>query len=611
MDDKDGKSGRKSQTPEEAGFLTAPPDPAVFATNMVHVASQSQKLLREFLSRQAENHETPQLDPLNLSGALTELLTRILSDPQRLVEAQLNLWRDYASLWHQTARRILGEKVEPMIKPAPGDKRFRYSDWEENEVFDFIKQSYLLTTRWLQSTVADIDGLDKKTRAKLDFYTKQFADAIAPTNFLLTNPEVLRATLAENGENLVRGLSNVLEDLERGKGKLAIRQTDLSAFEVGRDLALTPGKVIYRNELFELLQYTPTTQTVYERPLLIFPPWINKFYILDLTEQKSFVRWAVAQGLTVFVVSWVNPDSRLAKFDFNNYLKTGVLAALDAVEEACGAKEVNAIGYCIGGTMLGSSLAYMAKVEDRRITAATFFAAQMDFTDAGDLSVFVDDAQLDTLKAQMTAAGGVLPSSAMAQTFNMLRSNDLVWSYVVNNYLLGRDPFPFDLLFWNADQTRMPSALHLAYLTDFYRDNLLARGRLQLGGETLDLGKVKIPIYLQSSREDHIAPCKSVFNARTLFGGKTKFIVAGSGHIAGVINPPGANKYQYWTNDKPAKSLDEWWPDATEHPGSWWVDWIEWIKPLSGAQVPARIPGEGKLTPLGDAPGTYVKIKSE
>jgi len=555
MDDKDGKSGRKSQTPEEAGFLTAPPDPAVFATNMVHVASQSQKLLREFLSRQAENHETPQLDPLNLSGALTELLTRILSDPQRLVEAQLNLWRDYASLWHQTARRILGEKVEPMIKPAPGDKRFRYSDWEENEVFDFIKQSYLLTTRWLQSTVADIDGLDKKTRAKLDFYTKQFADAIAPTNFLLTNPEVLRATLAENGENLVRGLSNVLEDLERGKGKLAIRQTDLSAFEVGRDLALTPGKVIYRNELFELLQYTPTTQTVYERPLLIFPPWINKFYILDLTEQKSFVRWAVAQGLTVFVVSWVNPDSRLAKFDFNNYLKTGVLAALDAVEEACGAKEVNAIGYCIGGTMLGSSLAYMAKVEDRRITAATFFAAQMDFTDAGDLSVFVDDAQLDTLKAQMTAAGGVLPSSAMAQTFNMLRSNDLVWSYVVNNYLLGRDPFPFDLLFWNADQTRMPSALHLAYLTDFYRDNLLARGRLQLGGETLDLGKVKIPIYLQSSREDHIAPCKSVFNARTLFGGKTKFIVAGSGHIAGVINPPGANKYQYWTNDKPAKSV--------------------------------------------------------
>ena len=611
MDDKDGKAGRKSKTPEEAGFLAKPPDPAAFAANMVHVASQSQKLLSEFLARQAENPETPQLDPLNLSGAMTELLTRILSDPKRMVEAQLNLWRDYAALWHQTARRMLGEKVEPVITPLPGDKRFRYAEWQDNEVFDFIKQSYLLTARWLQSTVADIEGLDKKTRAKLDFYTKQFADAIAPTNFVLTNPEVLRATLAENGENLVRGLANVLEDLERGKGKLAIRQTDLSAFEVGRNLALTPGKVVYRNELFELLQYTPTTETVYERPLLIFPPWINKFYILDLNPEKSFVRWAVNQGLTVFVVSWVNPDKRLARFDFNNYLKTGVLAALDAVEEACGAKEVNAIGYCIGGTMLGSSLAYMAKVHDKRINSATFFAAQMDFTEAGDLSVFVDDAQLDALKAQMTAAGGVLPSSAMAQTFNMLRSNDLVWSYVVNNYLLGRDPFPFDLLFWNSDQTRMPSALHLAYLTDFYRDNLLASGRLQLGGETLDLRKVKIPIYLQSSREDHIAPCKSVFKARSLFGGRTKFIVAGSGHIAGVINPPSANKYQFWTNDAPAESLDDWWKGAAEHPGSWWVDWIEWIKPLAGEKVSARVPGEGKLKALADAPGTYVKVRGD
>ena len=611
MDDKDGKAGRKSQSAEEAGFLAKAPDPAAFAANMVNVANKSQKLLREFLARQAENPETPQLDPLNLSGALTELLTRILSNPQRLVEAQLNLWRDYAALWHQTARRILGEKVEPIIKPAPGDKRFRYSDWEENEIFDFIKQSYLLTARWLQSTVTDTEGLDKKTRAKLDFYTKQFADAIAPTNFLLTNPEVLRTTLSENGENLVRGLSNVLEDLERGKGKLAIRQTDLSAFEVGRNLALTPGKVVFRNDLFELLQYTPVTETVHARPLLIFPPWINKFYILDLNPQKSFVKWALEQGLTVFVVSWVNPDSRLARFDFNDYLKMGVLAALDAVDQACGAKEVNTIGYCIGGTMLGSSLAYMAKVEDPRIKSATFFAAQMDFTDAGDLAVFVDDAQLEALKAQMTAAGGVLPSSAMAQTFNMLRSNDLVWSYVVNNYLLGRDPFPFDLLFWNSDQTRMPSALHLAYLTDFYRDNLLARGKLQLGGETLDLKKVKIPIYLQSSREDHIAPCKSVFNARALFGGATKFIVAGSGHIAGVINPPSANKYQYWTNDRPARTLDEWWQNASEHPGSWWADWIKWIKPLSGEQVPARVPGSGKLPTLADAPGTYVKIKSE
>jgi len=609
MDASPRKPGTKSPSPEAAGVDMPMPDPTELAKNMVTVIGQCQKLLGDYLKHQAESSDPRAIDPYNIGGAFTQLLSRMMAHPRKLIEAQLGLWHDYMNLWHATARRMLGESVEPVIAPLPGDKRFKYSAWDDNEVFDFIKQSYLLTTRWVQTTIADVEGLDPASRKKVEFYTKQFADAIAPTNFLLTNPEVLRTTLAENGKNLVRGLSNVLEDLERGKGKLAIRQTDMDAFEVGRNVAVSPGKVVFRNELIELLQYDPAGETVFKTPLLIFPPWINKFYILDLNKEKSFIRWATEQGLTVFVVSWVNPDATLAKKSFADYMQNGVFAALEAVEKATGEREVNTIGYCIGGTLLGTTLAYMAETGDTRIKSTTFFAAQMDFTEAGDLTIFIDDAQIDLIKKQMDAAGGILPSNSMFATFNMLRANDLVWSYVVNNYLLGRDPFPFDLLFWNSDQTRMPAALHLFYLRKFYKENQLAAGKLEILGKTLSLGKVKIPIYLQSSKEDHIAPFRSVYKSVHLFGGPVKFIIAGSGHIAGVVNPPQLKKYQFWTNDQKTETVDDWWQGAKETGGSWWPDWIKWLTPLSGAQVPARKPGDGKLSVLGDAPGTYVRAK--
>lgn len=594
--------------PEQDGYRIA--DPAEFAGNMVRVGAEAQRLLAEFLSRQQENAGTQPVDPLNISGAFFELLKGMATNPGMIVEAQTQLWHDYMELWERTARRMMGAKVEPLVAPAVADKRFRDKDWQENQVFDFIKQSYLLTANWLQKTVGEVGGLDDKSRRRVEFYTKQFADAIAPTNFVLTNPEVLRITMHSNGENLVKGLKNLLLDLERGKGSLSIRQS-ADAFKVGENIATAPGKVVFRNDLIELLQYSPTTEEVWRRPLVIFPPWINKFYILDLKPENSFIRWAVAAGYTVFVVSWVNPDKALAKKTFEDYMREGIFAALDAVEKATGENSINAIGYCIGGTLLSATLAYMAATGDTRVHSATFFAAQADFTEAGDLQIFIDDAQLEALEQQMNAAGGVLEGSKMATTFNMLRANDLIWSFVVNNYLLGKEPVPFDLLYWNSDTTRMPEATHLFYLREFYKNNALAEGKMELGGVTLDLGKVKIPVYLQSARDDHIAPFRSVYKTTRLMKGPIRFIIAGSGHIAGVINPPAAHKYQHWTNDKLPPTVEEWQAGATEHPGSWWGDWDAWLSRLSGKKVPARKPGGGKLKVLGDAPGTYVKVKAQ
>ncbi|HEY2445303.1 MAG TPA: class I poly(R)-hydroxyalkanoic acid synthase [Rhizomicrobium sp.] len=585
-------------------------DPGEFARNMVRVGIQSQRLLGDFLKNQAAKAGSEPLDPLNLAGAFMDLLRGMVADPAAIMEAQFALWRDYMGLWERTARRMMGGDAEPSVVPAAGDKRFKDKDWQENQIFDFIKQSYLLTANWLQSTVARVEGLDPQSRRRVEFYTRQFADAFAPTNFVLTNPEVLRATLQSNGENLVRGLNNLLEDLDRGQGQLSIRQTT-EAFKVGKDIATAPGKVIFRNELLELLQYNPSTKESYERPLLIFPPWINKFYILDLRPENSFIRWAVAQGYTVFVASWVNPDSRLAKKTFEDYMRDGIFAALQAVEKATGVKSPNVIGYCIGGTLLASTLAYMAAKNDNRIHSATFFAAQSDFSEAGDLQVFIDDVQLEALEEQMNASGGVLEGRRMATTFNMLRANDLIWSFVVNNYLLGRDPVPFDLLYWNSDTTRMPEATHLFYLREFYKNNALAKGNLALGGVKLDLTKVKIPVYLQSAKEDHIAPYRSVYKTTQFVEGPVRFILAGSGHIAGVINPPAARKYQYWTNDKLPSKVEDWLAEAKEHPGSWWTDWDAWLSPLSGKKIAARVPGDGKLKPIGDAPGTYVTVKAQ
>jgi polyhydroxyalkanoate synthase subunit PhaC len=585
-------------------------DPGEFARNMVRVGIQSQRLLTDFLKSQTEKFGTEPLDPLNLSGAFMDLLRGMVADPAAIMEAQFSLWRDYMNLWERTARRMMGGDADPVIAPQPGDRRFRDKEWQENQVFDFIKQSYLLTASWLQNSVARVEGLDPRSRRRIEFYTKQFADAMAPTNFVLTNPEVLRATLQSNGENLVRGLNNLLEDLDRGQGQLSIRQSP-DVFKVGENIATTPGKVIFRNALIELIQYEPSTKEVHERPLLIFPPWINKFYILDLRPENSFIRWAVAQGYTVFVTSWVNPVAHLVRKTFEDYMREGIFAALDAVALATGVKDPNVIGYCIGGTLLSATLAYMAEKGDDRVRSATFFAAQADFSEAGDLQIFIDDVQLEALQEQMEAAGGILEGNRMATTFNMLRANDLIWSFVVNNYLLGRDPMPFDLLYWNSDTTRMPEATHLFYLRKFYKENALARGKLVLGGVTLDLSKVKVPIYLQSAKEDHIAPYRSVYKTTQLVKGPVRFILAGSGHIAGVINPPAAKKYQYWTNEKLPPKIEDWIAGATEHPGSWWPDWDAWLAPQSGKMIAARKPGDGKLKPLCDAPGTYVKVKAQ
>ena len=585
-----------------------------FARNMLSVGLKTQQLISDYIKRSTAGDKPGPLDPLNVSGAFLALTKAMSGDTETVVNAQMQLWKDWMGLWETTARRVLGGQAEPVVAPAPGDRRFRDAEWQQNEIFDFIKQSYLLSANAVQDMVAGLHGVPDHERKRIEFYTKQFADAFAPTNFPLTNPEVVRATLQSNGENLVKGLDNLLADIARGRGELSIRQS-ADGFVLGENIATAPGKVVFRNELIELLQFDPVTEQVHERPLLIFPPWINKFYILDLRPENSFIRWLTAQGYSVFVVSWANPDEKLAGKDFEDYMRDGIFAALDAVRDATGVADPNCVGYCIGGTLLAATLAFMAAKTDpkygpERIHSATFWAAQTDFSEAGDLSVFVDEAQLEALEEQMKASGGVLKGSQMATAFNMLRANDLIWSFVINNYMLGKQPMPFDLLYWNSDSTRMPAALHLSYLRQCYKENALARGKMAIGGVKLDLSKVTVPVYLQSAKEDHIAPANSVFKGVQLFAGPVRFIIAGSGHIAGVINPPAAKKYQYWTNEAGARTIEAWRKGAREHAGSWWPDWDSWLAKLSGPKIAARKPGDGKLKVLGDAPGTYVKTKA-
>jgi polyhydroxyalkanoate synthase len=587
------------------------PDPVEMSKSMTNIAERSQKLVSEFLARQQDgNGGTTPMDPLNIGAAFMEMTARMMADPAKLVQAQIGLWQDYMSLWQSTTQRMMGHSAEPVAAPDSADRRFKDEAWDENQLFDFIKQSYLLTARWMQTTVKDVEGLDDKTSQKVDFYTRQFVDAMAPSNFVMTNPEVLRATLESGGENLVKGLENLLEDLDKGKGQLKIKMTDQEAFEFGKNIAVTPGKVVFQTDLMQLIQYTPTTKQVYKRPLLIIPPWINKYYILDLREKNSFVKWAVDQGFTVFMISWVNPDEKLAEKTFEDYMVEGPLATLDAIEQATGEKDANVIGYCLGGTLLAATLAYMANKGDTRVKAATFFTTMTDFTDSGELGVFIDEAQLAALEEKMNQRG-YLEGSEMATTFNMLRANDLIWSFVVNNYLLGKDPFPFDLLYWNADSTRMPAAMHSFYLRKMYQENRLKDpGGITLKGEAIDLGKIKIPACLISTREDNIAPWKSTYAATQLFSGPVRFILAASGHIAGVVNPPAGGKYSYWTNSHNPKDPDSWLKNAEEHPGSWWPEWAKWLTQKSRQKVDARRPGDGKLKAIEDAPGSYVRVKA-
>ena len=603
------KPAEEAAAADRKDQLSGSPDIGELSRQMTDIAKKSHRLVADFLKRQSAENGIGIANPLAIGAAFFEMTARMMSDPSRLVQAQLSLWNDYMTLWQRTAQRFLGGAAEPIIEPTAEDRRFRDKAWTDNTLFDFIKQSYLLTARWLQSAVKDVDSIDERTARKVDFYTRQFVDAIAPSNFLMTNPEVLRATIESRGENLLNGLKNLLEDLERGKGRLAIKMTDMEAFRVGENIATTSGKVIYQNDLMQLIQYEPATEKVKRRPLLIMPPWINKFYILDLRPNNSFIRWAVSQGHTVFVISWVNPDERLAAKTFTNYMLEGPLEALDAIEQATGAREANAIGYCLGGTLLASTLAYMAVKRDDRIKSVTYFVTMIDFAEAGELSVFIDEEQLSALEERMNSKG-YLEGRDMTTTFNMLRANDLIWSFVVNNYLLGKSPFPFDLLYWNADSTRMPAAMHSFYLRKMYQENLLVKpGGITLDGVPIDLRKTKIPAFLLSTREDHIAPWRSTYAVTQLYRGPVKFVLSASGHIAGVVNPPGG-KYGHWENEKNSPTPDEWFATATAHPDSWWPSWERWISQYSGGEVPARHPGDGKLKPVEDAPGSYVKVRA-
>jgi polyhydroxyalkanoate synthase len=587
------------------------PDPEAFGRNVLQLMEEGQKVMYGLLERAdggAGSFSTTS-EMTDAAKLFSEVAQPWLADPVKLIKAQGELFGSYMQLWSGVTRRAMGGEALAVAEPEAGDNRFNDPEWSRNPYFDFWKQVYLITTRWLDGMLEQTEGLDERTRMRAAFYLKQLASAFSPSNFPLTNPVVLRETFQSSGQNLVNGMANLVQDLEQSGDLMHISQTDVSAFEVGRNIATSPGKVVFQNDLLQLIQYAPSTEQVYERPLLIVPPWINKFYILDLGPQKSFIRFAVSRGFTVFVVSWVNPDGRLAHKTFEDYMTEGILAATDAVKRETGTDQINVIGYCVGGTLLGTTLAYLAARGEDPYSSATFFAAQVDFSKAGDLLIFIDDAQLKYLE-EMMAERGYLDGARMATVFNMLRPKDLIWPYIVNNYMLGKKPFPFDLLFWNQDSTRMPAANHNFYLRAFYQENKLAKGQMSVGNVKLDLGKVKLPIYELCAKEDHIAPAKSVFIGSRLFGGPVTYVLSGSGHIAGVINPPGEKmKYQYWTNDKRAATLEAWFEGANEHPGSWWPHYAEWLAKYSGEMVPARTPG-AELGVIEEAPGSYVKVKS-
>jgi polyhydroxyalkanoate synthase len=604
---------QKPNKPETPADLTnyRITNPEEFTRNLLKLYEEGGRAMTHYLDRPDAQMSpfTAASEMAEASKMMGEIAQRWITEPAKLAEAQGNLVRSYMELWNNTMRRMLGENVKPVAQPDAGDNRFKDPEWTTNPYFDFWKQAYLLTTSWAENVLDRTDGLDERTKQKIDFYFRQVSSAMSPSNFPMTNPEVVRETLHTNARNLVQGMTHFVEDMEKSGDLLKISQTDVGAFEVGRNLAVTPGKVVFQNEILQLIQYTPTTDKVREVPLLVVPPWINKFYILDLTPPKSFIKYAVDQGFTVFVISWVNPGSNLSHKSFEDYMKEGVLAAADAVRRETGVPKCNALGYCVGGTLLSSTLALLAARGEQPIISATFLTTQVDFSKAGDLLIFIDDTQLKSLE-EMMAERGYLDGSRMANVFNMMRPRDLIWPYVVNNYLLGKKPFPFDLLYWNQDSTRMPATNHNYYLREFYHENRLAKGEMKIAGARLDLSKIKLPVYHLATKEDHIAPAKSVFIGARLFGGPVEFVLAGSGHIAGVVNPPDKVKYQYWTASKAAAdTLDEWTALAKETPGSWWPHWSQWLAKQSGAWTLPREPGE-KLGVIEAAPGSYVKQKS-
>ncbi|GJL84933.1 MAG: class I poly(R)-hydroxyalkanoic acid synthase [Micavibrio sp.] len=583
------------------------PDFFALSQALMDAYTRSLPLFEHSMKHYSQEMNPQSLDPMNISKTYMDMIHRTMSDPGKFMELQATFWQDWSQLLQQSTLKFMGQEGESVIEPAEGDRRFRGEEWQESALFDFIKQSYLLTCQWMHKSVREAEGLDEKDRRKIDFYTQLYANAISPTNFVMTNPEVINETLKTGGENLVRGLQNLIEDFERGQGELKISTTNYEAFELGKNVATTPGRVIYQNDMMQLIQYEPAGNKVFKKPLLVVPPWINKYYILDLRPDNSLIKWLVDQGHTVFAVSWVNPDAKLAQKRFEDYMEDGIIAALDQIEKATDEPDCNVIGYCLGGTLLAITMSYLAsKKQSDKIASATFLTTLVDFDEAGDMKLFMDDEQLELLDREM-AEKGILESKQLQRTFSLLRANDLIWSFVVNNYLLGKEPFPFDLLYWNDDSTNMPAAMHSFYLRKLYRDNLLAKpGGISMHKTPIDISTIKTPSYFLSTREDHIAPWRATYATTQLTSGPKTFTLAASGHIAGIVNAPERNKYCYWSLDKTPENPDNWMKAAKEHKGSWWPHWQKWIEEYAGDKVPARKPAKG----IEAAPGSYVRVKS-
>ena len=546
------------------------------------------------------------MDPGEITRAFQQVWLDVLSNPGRFWANYSNFVQEYTQLMTATALKFWGieKEVEPVAAPEKGDKRFNAPDWQQNPIFDVLKQGYLLAATTLLKTASEIQGLDEKQQRKMIFYLRQFLDAISPTNYTFTNPQVIHEAITTGGKNLVSGMEHLLRDIQAGQ----IKMTDTDAFEPGRNLALTPGQVVYRNKLIELIQYTPSTEKVYSIPLLFIPPWINKYYILDMQPQNSLIKFLVDNGFTVFVISWKNPDASMEDTSFDDYLTLGPLAALDVIKEVTGSPKVNAVGYCIGGTLLSMALPYLKAKKDETVNSATFFVSLQDFTEVGDTSVFIDEPQVTYIEGQMMERG-YLDSRSMSTMFNMLRANDLIWSNVVNNYLLGKEPPAFDLLYWNNDGTRMTRDAHSFYLRNTYlENNLIQPNKIILKDVPIDLGQIRQDIYAVGTQQDHIVPWQSAWRITQLASGKSRFVLGGSGHIAGIINPPTKGR-GYWTNEKPVKSAQQWFESAEHSSGSWWTDWVEWLKPRSGEQISPPGMGSEKYPPITPAPGSYVLEK--
>ena len=554
-----------------------------------------------------DNDFTQLMDPLGIGKTSMQVWQAMLSDPEHLVRSQQQLANAWLDLLKTSTQRAAGETVQDVVKPQKGDKRFAHPAWDANPQLNALKQAYLVATTAILSSIEQTPGVDPKTVRRAKFFAKQFADAMSPTNFAFFNPLVIEETLRSGGANLAKGMRNLIEDLQENEGRVAL--VDKKAFEVGKNVGVSPGRVVFRNELVELIQYSPSTETVMAKPVLIVPPWINKFYILDLQPENSFIKGLVDAGFTAFVLSWRNPDASMRETSMEDYLKAGPLECARVAAEICGTKDVNVVAYCIGGTLMAMALGYLAKKKDDRINCVTFLASLIDFEEAGEIEAFLGEDALAYIEKKM-GERGYLEASEMGDSFNMLRSNDLIWSVAVNRYLLGKDAPAFDLLYWNSDSTRMPQAMHSYYLRNMYvENNLVKPGALEVDGTPIDLADVRNDVYVVATMEDHIAPWKSVYKATQLFRGDVTFRLGHSGHIAGIVNPPSKNKGNWWGAQSNPQDPDAWIASAQKHDGSWWTDWYEWLRARSGKEVPAREPGSEAHPPQEPAPGTYVLAK--